>query len=420
VRVLINAGPWLPVPPDGYGGIENVVATLVPELRRRGVYVVLATVGESALPVDELVCAFPEPRFDLLQRPYNQVMGAAMAHANRVVRELRGRGDIDLVHDHLEAVGPTVLGAMDGAAPPVLHTLHWDLTKHAELYGAFDGRGRVFVNGVSASQLAMAPLALRAHSPGHVHLATPLAEGADRADGGDRTDAGDLAEGGDRAGTRADRAEGGYLVSLGRITPGKGQHIAAKVAHRAGVELLLAGPVGPYHRPAALADALATGPEAAGNPDVRYWCEQVRPLVDGRRVRWIGGVDAARRDEIVAGAAASLIPLQWEEPGGTAVVESLSLGTPVVGYRRGCLPELVDEASTGFLVDPGDEDALVRRVGAVARLSRVACRRAAAARFTPSLMAEKYLALYEAVLQRAARNRAAPATSYSAPKVNTA
>lgn len=57
MRVLINAGPWLPVPPDGYGGIENVVATLVPELRRRGVYVVLATVGDSALPVDELVCA---------------------------------------------------------------------------------------------------------------------------------------------------------------------------------------------------------------------------------------------------------------------------------------------------------------------------------------------------------------------------
>jgi glycosyltransferase involved in cell wall biosynthesis len=407
VRVLINAGPWLPVPPDGYGGIENVVATLVPELRRRGVYVVLATVGDSALPVDELVCAFPEPRFDLLQRPYNQVMGAAMAHADRVVRELRGRDDIDLVHDHLEAVGPTVLGAMNGAAPPVLHTLHWDLTKHAELYGAFDGRGRVFVNGVSASQLAMAPLALRAHSLGHVHLATPLAERADR------------------AGTRADRAECGYLVSLGRITPGKGQHIAAKVAHRAGVELLLAGPVGPYHRPAALAEALATDPDAAGNPDVRYWCEQVRPLVDGRRVRWVGGVDAARRDEIVAGAAASLIPLQWEEPGGTAVVESLSLGTPVVGYRRGCLPELVDEASTGFLVDPGDEDALVQRVGAVASLSRLACRRAAAARFTPSLMAEKYLALYEAVLQCArnrecARNRAAAATGYSAPKVNTA
>ncbi|HTF54122.1 MAG TPA: glycosyltransferase [Pseudonocardia sp.] len=391
MRVLINAGPWLPVPPDGYGGIENVVATLVPELRRRGVYVVLATVGKSALAVDELVCAFQEPRFGLLQRPYNQVMGAAMAHADRVVRELRGRNDLDLVHDHLEAVGPTVLGAMDGSAPPVLHTLHWDLTKHAELYGAFDGRGRVFVNGVSASQLAMAPLALRAHSLGHVHLATPLAEGADRPDSANRA-------GG------AERAEGDYLVSLGRITPAKGQHIAAKVAHRAGVDLLLAGPVGPYHRPAALAGALATDPDAASNPDVRYWCEQVQPLVDGRRVRWVGGVDAARRDEIVAGAAASLIPLQWEEPGGTAVVESLSLGAPVVGYRRGCLPELVDEASTGFLVDPGDEDALVRRVGAVATLSRMACRRAAAARFSPALMAERYLALYAAVLQRAARN----------------
>lgn len=145
---------------------------------------------------------------------------------------------------------------------------------------------------------------------------------------------------------------------LGRITAGKGQHIAARLAQAAGVDLLLAGPVGPYRQPAALAMALATDPEAARNPDVRYWCDEVMPHVDGHRVRWLGSVCAAERNEILGKATASVFPLQWEEPGGTAVVESLALGTPVLGYRRGCLSELIDETSTGLLVDPGDEDGL--------------------------------------------------------------
>jgi glycosyltransferase involved in cell wall biosynthesis len=384
-RVLINPGPWLPVPPDGYGGIENIVATLVPELRRRGVHVVLATIGESSLHADEMFAMYDKPQFGQLQRPYNRAMGCATAHMQRIVTELRGRDDIDLVHDHLEVVGPTVLGAMGDTAPPVLHTLHWDLAKHPELYGTFDGRGRMYVNGVSASQLAGAPGALQAHSLGHVHLATPLAERADR-----RRIAPDKSD---------------YFVLLGRITPAKGQHIAARLAHRAGVDLILAGPVGPYRQPAALADALVNDPEATRNPDVRYWCDDVMPHVDGHRVRWLGSLCAAERNEILVRARASLFPLQWEEPGGTAVVESLALGTPVVGYRRGCLPELIDEASTGLLVDAGDEDGLATRLRTVGALNPVACRRAAAERFAPSVMAEKYLSLYETVLHRTAAGR---------------
>ena len=76
MTVLVNAGPWLSVPPPGYGGIENVLAALVPELRKRGVRVVLATVGSSTLPVDEQIDVFPDGRFADLQRPYNRVCGS--------------------------------------------------------------------------------------------------------------------------------------------------------------------------------------------------------------------------------------------------------------------------------------------------------------------------------------------------------
>ena len=378
MTVLVNAGPWLPVPPPGYGGIENVLAALVPELRRRGVRVVLATVGSSTLPVDDRVAVFPDGRFADLQRPYNRVMGVAAAHLHRVVRELRRRDDVVLVHDHQEAFGPTVLSALGRDCPPVLHTLHWDLRKHPELYGDIDGGGSLFVNGVSFAQLTTAPPALRALSVGHVHLSTPLAVDAER---------------------RPGVTKGDHLVLLGRVTRYKGQAVAARMAHRTGAEVVLAGPVGPHHRPEELA-----GPAVdEDNPDVRYFREEVEPLIDGRRVRWVGTVAGEERDNLVAAARASLVPIDWEEPGGTAVVESLALGTPVVGFRRGCLPELVEHGRTGLLVDPGDEDALATAAGEATALSPDDCRREATRRFTPSRMADRYLRLYEKVLARSGR-----------------
>jgi glycosyltransferase involved in cell wall biosynthesis len=378
MTVLVNAGPWLPVPPPGYGGIENVLAALVPELRRRGVRVVLATVGSSTLPVDDKVTVFPDGRFADLQRPYNRVMGVAAAHLHRVVRELRRRDDVILVHDHQEAFGPTVLSALGRDCPPVLHTLHWDLRKHPELYGDIDGGGSLFVNGVSFAQLTTAPPALRALSVGHVHLSTPLAVDAER---------------------RPAVNKGDHLVLMGRVTRYKGQAVAARMAHRTGAEVVLAGPVGPHHRP----DELAGPAVDEDNPDVRYFREEVEPLIDGRRVRWVGTVAGEERDNLVATARASLVPIDWEEPGGTAVVESLALGTPVVGFRRGCLPELVEHGRTGLLVDPGDEDALATAAGEATTLSPDDCRREAARRFTPSRMADRYLRLYEKVLARSGR-----------------
>jgi len=372
--VLMNAGPWLPVPPDGYGGIENVIAALVPELRNLGIRVVLATVASSTLLADEYLTLFLNGRFEVLQRPYNQVSGVAHAHMHAVLRALRDRDDIDLVHDHVEVAGLAVLAAavLAPAVPPVLHTLHWDLAKHADFYFGLDAGPRVRVNGVSASQLRRAPDALRRHSLGHVHLATPLAVGADR---------------------QPPPEKGHYAVVMGRITPGKGQHLAARLAHECGFDLILAGPVGPYRQPADLA---AADDAATANPDVCYWEQQVRPLVDGVRVRWIGTVGSLKRNALVASARVSLFPLQWEEPGGTAVVETLALGTPVVGLSRGCLPELVEHGRTGWLAtSPDDLPSLIQAAG---RIDARECREQAARRFTPAVMAARYAELYEQVI----------------------
>ena len=386
--VLMNAGPWLPVPPDGYGGIENVIAALVPAQRERGIRVVLATVASSTLPADERLTPFPGGRFEVLQLPYNQVSGVAHAHLHAVLRALRDRDDIDLVHDHMEVVGLAVLSAavLAPAIPAVLHTLHWDLAKHADFYAGLDAGPRVRVNGVSASQLRRAPDALRRHSLGHVHLATPLAVGAGRRPPVEKSD---------------------YAVVMGRITPGKGQHLAARLAHEYGFDLIMAGPVGPYRQPADLAAADGT---AAANPDVCYWEDEVRPLVDGVRVRWIGTVGSLERNALVAAARVSLFPLQWEEPGGTAVVETLALGTPAVGLSRGCLPELVEHGRTGWLTtSPDDLGVLVQAAG---RIDERECREQAACRFTPAVMAARYAELYEQVISQTS---AKPANAEGTP-----
>ncbi|GAA4060820.1 glycosyltransferase [Nonomuraea soli] len=369
MKVLMNAGPWLPVPPAGYGGIENVVATLVPALRAKGVEIVLASVGTSGLEVEERISAFDEGQFRELQKPYNQVMGLAHAHQARVVAELRRRDDIDLVHDHLEVVGPAVLAAAGG--PPVLHTLHWDLRKHPAFYGSWPKE--IAVNGVSRSQIARAPAALRDASLGAVHLATPLAGSTLRAETND------------------------HLIVLGRVCSLKGQHIAARICQKLGLGLVLAGPVSGLNTAAEL-EAVAGDPEHPlhGHPDVRYHLEEVSRYLDGDLVRWIGGVGGDERDRLYASARAALFPIQWDEPGGTAVVEAMALGVPPIGLRRGCLPELIDHGRTGFLADTEEE--LAELVLRAHEIDPEECRREARERFSPEIMAEQYLRLYERVL----------------------
>ena len=375
LTVLINAGPWLPVPPPSYGGIENVLATLIPELRRRGVEVVLCSVGESTVAVEERRWAFPGGQFARLAGPYGQVVGITHAHMAAVLATLRQRPGIDLVHDHLEVVGPSVLGALGPGAPPVLQTLHWDLGKHPEFYGTFDGRGRVFFNGVSNAQLRAAPPGLRAQSLGAVHLGVDL--GAHR--------------------FQPDKGED-FLV-LGRITPFKGQAVAARVCKELGVPLVMAGPVAGVGSPRELADALRDPASPLhGYGDVRHYLDGVRPFEDGERVRWVGTVGGAAKDDLVGRARALLMPITWEEPGATAAIEALACGTPVIATRRGALPEIVEHGRTGFLAD--DEAEFARLLARAGEIDPAACRRSVVERFSAAAMADGYLGLYREVLAR--------------------
>jgi glycosyltransferase involved in cell wall biosynthesis len=394
MKILMDAGPWLAVPPQGYGGLENVVATLTTELRRRGHTVVLATVGDSEQSADGHVSAFPTGQFQRLAAPYPDVTGLAHAHEQVVLEEIRrhaGAGaPFHLVHTHLEVVGPAMLAAMGTAAPPVLHTLHWDLRRNADFYASFDGRGRVFFAGVSATQIARGPAMLQRQTLGAVPLSVPVP-----------------------AGTPASRAERtDAVLLLSRLCEAKGTDIAVRACRDAGVPLVLAGPVGGQPDRAALDAALADpGSPALTHPDVRWFLRHVAPSLD-EGARWIGSVSGPEKDRLLRRSRAVLFPIRWDEPGGTAVCESLAAGTPVVAMARGCLPSLVDHGVTGFLArDETEFSAALRRVD---ELDPRACAATARRRFSPGVMADGYERLYADVLERTSdrtRPLVAPALS---------
>jgi glycosyltransferase involved in cell wall biosynthesis len=160
------------------------------------------------------------------------------------------------------------------------------------------------------------------------------------------------------------------LLILGRIHPDKGTADAIEIARRAGRRLTIAGPV----------------------QDQQYFSEQVQPQIDGDQVSYLGSVGPERRSEILGSAAALLHPIAFAEPFGLSVVEAMAAGTPVIAFPRGSMPEVVDDAVTGYLV--ADVAAAAAAVEPAAALDRKEIRRVAERRFSADRMVDDYLALY--------------------------
>jgi glycosyltransferase involved in cell wall biosynthesis len=167
---------------------------------------------------------------------------------------------------------------------------------------------------------------------------------------------------------------GDSLAVFGRIHPDKGTAEAIAIARAAGRRLVICGIV----------------------QDARYFAEQIEPHLDGDRVVYLGSVGPDDRAAVLGSAAALLHPISFAEPFGLSVVEAMTCGTPVVAYRRGSMPEVVDEGVTGFLA--GDVAEAVEAVERAVRLDRAAVRERATSRFGVDRMVEDYLRVYRRVL----------------------
>jgi glycosyltransferase involved in cell wall biosynthesis len=162
-------------------------------------------------------------------------------------------------------------------------------------------------------------------------------------------------------------------VAFGRIHPDKGTHLAIEIARRAGRPLTICGIV----------------------QDERYFAEMVEPHIDGEQVVYLGSVGPEDRGRILGSAAALLHPIAFAEPFGLSVVESMACGTPVVAYRRGSMPEVVDEGVTGHLVHSVPE--AVAAVDGIHTVDRAACRERARDRFGAARMVSEYLRIYREI-----------------------
>jgi glycosyltransferase involved in cell wall biosynthesis len=165
----------------------------------------------------------------------------------------------------------------------------------------------------------------------------------------------------------------GYALTLGRICPEKGFHLAVDAAKQADVVLLLAGRIFPY------------------SDHTIYFEGELKPRLDRRR-RWIGPVTGAPKRRLLAAARCLLVTSLIPETASLVAMEALAAGTPVVALRNGALPEVVDHGVTGFLVD--DVGQMAEAIRLADRLDPEACRRAARERFSAEAMTGAYLDLY--------------------------
>jgi glycosyltransferase involved in cell wall biosynthesis len=171
-------------------------------------------------------------------------------------------------------------------------------------------------------------------------------------------------------------AAGEDLVVFGRVHPDKGTAAAIAIAAAVGRRLLICGIV----------------------QDERYFAEQVQPHVDGDRVLFLGSIGPAQRAEVLGAAAALLHPVAFEEPFGLSVVEAMACGTPAVAFRRGSMPEVIDEAVTGYLAD--DVGSAVDAVADALRLDRSGVAARAREWFSAQRMVSDSVRVYEDLLSR--------------------
>ena len=336
LTILSVAFPFACVDADPAGGSEQVLATLDRALAAAG-HRSIVVAAEGSAVAGELR---PVPRTD---RPDDDAARACVHAAVRArIAGTIARDRPDVVHLH----GLDFPAYLPTPGPPVLATLHLPLDWYAG--GALrPDRPRTFLQPVSTDQAARAPEG--------VALVDPVPNGVDV----------DLY----RPAPKQD-----YALVLGRVAPEKGFHDAIDAARAAGVPLRAAGKVYPY--PA----------------HQLYFEGAVKPRLDAER-RWVGEARGAAKRALLAEARCVLIPSTAPETSSLVAMEALASGTPVIAYRSGALPEIVEHGRTGYIVDT--VEAMARAIGEVAAIDPAACRRAACERFPLARTIQAYLTLYD-------------------------
>jgi glycosyltransferase involved in cell wall biosynthesis len=335
LRIAVTVDPEIPVPPRLYGGIERIVDMLVCELLRRGHEVTLFANLESQVSCRLL----PYPG----SRSQNIIDTMAnMWHVSNAIQ----RGRFDVVHSFARLAYLT----------PLLPLRIPKIMSYQRSVGPTSVRlGNLLSRGTLSFTACGEHLVRQWRGAGNFHViynGVPL--GTYQCTARVEPDA--------------------PLIYLGRVEEIKGVHLAIEVAQKSGRRLIVAGnvPDAEHHR--------------------RYFAERIEPHLDGKTVEYVGAVDDSAKNQLLGRSAAMLMPLLWEEPFGIVMAEALACGTPVIGLRRGSLPEIVQHGVNGFVCDSVDEMASV--VGRIAEIDRRECRRIAEEKFSDRVIVDSYERLY--------------------------
>lgn len=347
MRIAQVAPLFEPVPPRGYGGSERVVSWLTEELVALGHAVTLFATGNSEtsarlIPVRPFAERFAR-NFEKNNAPYARML--------ELVR--RQAAEFDVLHFHID-FHPFSLFSRQPT--PFLTTLHGRLDQDwvPGIYGLFPEMNLVSIS--DAQRLPMPGLnwVATVHHGAPPNLLHPQPGGGD------------------------------YFAFLGRVSREKGIADAIRIAQTCGVKLKVAAKI--------------------GEEDLPYYHEVVAPLLGGKGVEYLGEITDADKPAFLSGARALLFPIAWPEPFGLAMIEAMACGCPVVAFRHGSVPEIVEDGVTGFVVDGIDE--AVAACARLDRLDRATVRARFEQRWSARRMAEDYLAVYQRLIMAGQTPRA--------------
>lgn len=345
MRIAQVAPLWETVPPETYGGTELVVHLLSEEMTRRGhdVTMFAATGSRTEARLQEYA---PVPLRKMEERfAVEKTHGSVMAYELGMIQDLARQEDaFDVIHNHL---GFQLLPFAELIHTPVVTTLHNALSPEPVR--------ELFMKNAHLPYIAISHYQRRLW-PDLNYVAT-IYHGVNLA----RFTPDDSHEGKD------------YLLFLGRLSPEKGPHHAVRIAKALNIPLVMAGKL--------------------DRVDQHFYDKELAQWVDGKNVVYVGEVDHTEKVALLRSAAATLCPVEWPEPFGLVMIESMACGTPVFALRDGSTPEVIDQGVTGFVADSVEE--LIEAVRCYRDFDRQLIRQVADERFSARRMADEHLRVYE-------------------------